>query len=307
MGGVTYTLFGNEPYFFPASLTYLGIPGMVFTRTLQLRLSHQFQTPHVDVFVGALAGRPPQRNAELPDGVGALRIGFNDWKGAHTLGAIGVRIDPLTIGVSGQVRTFRVQAQAVNPVSSNTENGGAISLDAFIPIIPAKDLTSVGNTMAATADFSTGYGYSDSFINLAAGAPAQTRLAAPGAAPGAAAPAQLDIDPGLAYYDPNGVLHAVKWQNIQFGLQYRLPGPGNLWIYGNYTYLKSDNLATLLPPKPGAVSTIFKNQTFLAAGLGWAIIPNFQVAFEYSKLDQTYLDDGVETNHRFSFATYYIY
>jgi len=308
MGGITYSLLGNEPFFFPASLTFLPIPGMTFTRTVQFRLSHQFSTPHIDFFIGAAAGRPPQRDAEVPDGIGALRIGFNDWKGAHTIGAVGLRIDPLSIGVSGLMRTFRVQERAVNPTSSNTENGAAISLDAFIPIIPAKALTDTGNTMAGTVDFTTGYGYSDAVSsNTTAGIPAQTRLAAPGAAPGAAAPAQLDIDPGIAIYDSQGFLHAVKWQSIQFGLQYRLPGPGNLWIYGNYAYLKSDNIATLLPPKPGAVSTIFKNQAFVSAGLGWAIIPNFQVGFEYSKLDQTFLDEGTETNHRFSFATYYIY
>jgi hypothetical protein len=57
----------------------------------------------------------------------------------------------------------------------------------------------------------------------------------------------------------------------------------------------------------GAVSTIFKDQAFAAAGIGWAIVPNFQVSFEYSNLHQTFLDQGEETNHRFSLATYYVY
>jgi len=307
LGGLTYTMFGNQPYFFPASLTFLGIPGEVFTRTPQLRLSHQFATSHVDVFVGVAAARPPQRDAEAPDGVGALRVLFNDWKGAHTLGAVGVKLDPAAVGISGEIRQFRVQQQAVTPISSHTENGAGISLDAFVPIIPAKDLTDVGNTLTGTASFTTGYGISDSYTNLTAGAPAQTRLAATGAAPYAAAPAALDIDPGLAYYDPNGFLHAVDWQSINFGLQYRFPGPGNVYVYGNYTYLKSDNLAKILPPKVGAVSTIFRDQAFAAAGIGWAIVPNFQVSFEYSNLHQTFLDQGEETNHRFSLATYYVY
>ena len=307
LGGLTYTLFGNQPYFFPASLTFLGIPGEIFVRTPQFRLSHQFTTPHVDVFVAAAAARPPQRDAELPDGVGALRVLFNDWKGAHTLGAVGVKVDPAAIGISGEVRKFRVQEQTVTPVNSHTENGAGISLDALIPIIPSKGLTDVGNTMTATAAFTTGYGISDSYTNLTAGAPAQTRLAATGAAPYAPAPAQLDIDPGLAYYDPSGVLHAVNWQSINVGLQYRFPGPGNIYAFGNYTYLKSGNLAQLRPPAAGAVSTIFKTQSFAAGGIGWAIVPNFQMSVEYSNLHQTFLDEGKETNNRISFATYYVY
>ena len=305
LGGLTYTIFGNQPYFFPASLTFLGIPGEVFVRTPQLRLSHQFATPHVDVVMMVAAARPPQRDAEVPDGVGALRVQFNDWKGAHTLGAVGVKVDPAAIGISGEVRRFRVQEQAVAPVNSHTENGAGISLDVLLPIIPSKGLTDVGNTMTATASFTMGYGISDSYTNLTAGAPAQSRPAAVGAAPYAAAPPQLDIDPGLAFYDPNGFLHAVDWKSVNIGLQYRFPGPGNIYAYGNYTYLKSDNLAQLMPPKAGAVSTIFDAQSFAAGGIGWAIVPNFQMSFEYSNLRQTFLDGGEATNNRFSFATYY--
>jgi hypothetical protein len=308
LGGLTYSIFGNQPYFFPASLTYLGIPGEVFTRTPQLRLSHQFQSPHLDVFVAVSAARPPQRDAELPDGVAALRIMFNDWKGAHTLGGGAVvKVDPAAIGISGEARRFDVQEQAVNPVRSNTENGAGLSVDAFLPIIPASEVTNVGNTLSATASFVVGYGVSDSFTNLTAGASAQTRLAATGAPPYAAAPAQLDIDPGLAYYDPNGILHAVDWQALNVGLQYRLPGLGNALVYGNYTYLKSDNLERLLPPKPGTVSTIFKNQAYAAVGTAWGIVPNFMVAFEYANLYQTFLDEGTEIDHRFSAATYYFF
>jgi hypothetical protein len=307
LGGLTYTIFGNQPYFFPASLTFLGIPGEIFVRTPQLRLSHQFATSHVDLFVAVAAARPPQRDAEVPDGVGALRILFNDWKGAHTLGAVGVKLDPAAIGISGEVRQFRVQEQAVNPVTSQKESGAGLSIDVLLPIIPAKSLTDVGNTMTATASFTTGYGISDSYTNLTAGASAQSRPAATGAAPYAPAPPQLDIDPGLAYYDPNGVLHAVQWQSVNLGLQYRLPGPGNIYVFGNYTYLASNNLAQLRPAAVGSVSTIFKNQTYAAGGLGWSIVPNFQVSLEYSTLRQTFLDDGSATNNRVSFATYYVY
>jgi hypothetical protein len=306
LGGLTYNLFGNQPYFFTASLTFLGIPGEIFTRTAQLRLSHEFKSAPVTVFVGAAAARPPQRNSEIPEGVAALRLMFNDWKGVRTIGAVGTKVDPLAIGVSGTVRQFHVQEQALQPTHFNNENGAGISVDALIPIIPAKSLADAGNSLTATGSFTTGYGIGDEWLGVTGGVGAQSRPAATGAPPYAAAPPQLDIDPGFAVYDTLGNLHAVDWQSINFGLQYYLPGPGNVWLYGNYTYLKSDNIAKLVPP-PAQFSTIFKNQTFLAGGVFWAVVPNFQIAVEYSNLRQTFLDEGEETNHRFSLATYYVY
>jgi hypothetical protein len=307
LGGLTYTLFGNQPYFFPASLTFVGIPGEVFGRTAQLRLSHKFTAPGVDVYVAVAAARPPQRDSEVPEGVAALRLEFKDWKGVHTPGALGTKVDALAVGVSGTMRQFRVQEQAVSPASSNTENGAGLSLDAFVPIIPARNIEHAGNSLSGTASFATGYGIADEWLGVTGGAPAQLRPAAIGAAPYAAAPPQLNIDPGFAYYDSTGTLHAVDWQSVNFGLQYYLPGPGNVWLFANYTHLQSDNLAKLLPPKAGAVSTVFDKQQYVAAGVFWAIVPNFQVAFEYSNLQQTFLDGGQEVNHRESVSTYYVF
>ncbi len=307
LGGLTYTIFGNQPYFFPASLTFLGIPGEVFTRTAQLRLSHVFSTSHVNVYVAVAAARPPQRDSEVPEGAGALRFEFKDWKGVHTLGALGTKVDALAVGVSGTMRQFRVQEQSVIPTHSNTENGAGVSLDAFLPIIPARNISEAGNSLSGTASFATGYGIADEWLGVTGGAPAQLRPAAIGAPPYAAAPPQLNIDPGFAYYDANGNLHAVDWQSVNVGLQYYMPGPGNVWLFANYTYLQSDNLAQLLPPKAGAVSTIFDKQRYLAGGIFWAVVPNFQLAFEYSNLQQTFLDGTDEVNHRISVSSYYVF
>ncbi len=305
LGGLTYTLFGNQPYFFPASLTFLGIPGEVFTRTTQLRFSHQFASPHVDVFAGVAMARPPQRDAEYPDGVGALRILFNDWKGARTIGSVGTKVDSAAIGVSGAVRRFQVQEQANPPTRANQANGSGISLDAFLPIIPAQSIAKAGNSLSLTGSFGKGTGISDMYVGITGGAPAQTQP--PATAMGAAGPA-LDIDPGLAYYDTTGTLRTVNWQSFDVGAQYYLPGPGNVWLYGNYTNVKSDNLASILPaPAAGTPSKIFYKQEYMAAGLFWAVIPNFQVGFEYAYLHQTFLDQGTAKNNRVSLATYYVF
>ena len=305
LGGLTYTLFGNQPFFFPASLTFLGIPGEVFTRTTQLRFSHQFASKHVDVFAGAAMARPPQRDAELPDGVGAVRILFNDWKGARTIGAVGTKVDSAAIGLSGAVRKFKVQELANPPTRANEANGSGFSVDAFIPIIPAENIAKAGNSLSLTASFARGTGISDMYVGITGGAPAQTLPAATGST--TAGPA-LDIDPGLAYYDTTGRLRTVNWQSTDVGAQYYLPGAGNVWLYGNFTFVKSDNLASILPaPVAGTRSKIFYQQEYVAGGIFWAVIPNFQAGFEYAYLQQTFLDQGTAKNNRLSLSTYYVF
>src|SRR5882724_6192917 len=47
--GQYYNLFGWQPYFFPATLSFLGTPNMIFGRTPQVRLSKTFKTSPVNV------------------------------------------------------------------------------------------------------------------------------------------------------------------------------------------------------------------------------------------------------------------
>jgi len=304
LGGVTYPLFAQNPFFFPSSIIYLGLPGAAYSRTSQVRLSHQFHTDPVDVYIGAGVFRPPQRDSEVPDFEGALRVMFNDWKGTRTLGAVGTRVDPLSIGVSGAYRTFKVQEMAAVPVNSHTATGAGISLDALIPIIPAKDMDHAGNSLTANAAFVTGSGISDQYVGVTGGVPAQTR---PPATTGGPAGAQLDIDPGFTLYDPSGALKTVNWQSYAIGLQYYVPGPLDIWVAGNYTHLTSSNLQRLAPPKAGAVSTVFDTQDYFDANVFWAITSHLEIAFGYANTRQIFLDGGKETNHRFGFASFYIF
>ncbi len=126
LAGLTYYLFGEQNSFFPASIAFLGIPGMIFSRAPQLRLSHTFKGKDVSLLVAGAADRPPQRDSELPDGEVALRLMVNGWKGVHTPGAVGTTVDPLSIGVSGVVRTFHVMELAPVPLKYNTENGAGL-------------------------------------------------------------------------------------------------------------------------------------------------------------------------------------
>jgi hypothetical protein len=106
--GQTWQLFGWQGSFHPNTVQIQGVPGEVFGRAPQARLSHTFKTDPVNVEIAVAASRSPQRNSEVPDGQGGLRFMVNGWKGLRTAGSTGTSADALAIGVSGVVRRFSV-------------------------------------------------------------------------------------------------------------------------------------------------------------------------------------------------------
>jgi len=170
LAGQSYFLFGEQPLFFPMSIWYFGLPNQAFGRTTQLRLSHLFKTPAVNVDLAASAQRPPQRDSEVPDFQGGLKLSLNGWTGPHTAGSGYAAVDPLTVSVSGAVRHFRVNEFAAAPSRTHKANGAGISLDALIPVIPAASTKDKANAVTLTGSFVTGQGIGDLIGGLSGGA-----------------------------------------------------------------------------------------------------------------------------------------
>lgn len=140
--GQTYDLFGWQNYFFPASLEFLGLPNEAFGRTTQVRLAHTFRTDAVSVDLAVAALTPAQRDSEIPDGNAGVRFSINQWKGITTPGNGGTTALPFSIGVSGTLRQFKVNAFTPPPTqASNSAQGWGVSVDALVPIIPGKTPT----------------------------------------------------------------------------------------------------------------------------------------------------------------------
>jgi hypothetical protein len=300
--GQYWQLFGWQSYFHPNTVEIQGVPGQVYSRTPQVRLSHAFKGEAVTFEVAIAAARPPQRDSAVPDGHVGLRLMFNGWKGLRTTGAAGTAVDGAAIGVSAVGRHFRVPEFAAAPTKEVEKNGGGISVDAMIPIIPATT-EARANGLTFTGSFVTGSGISDLYTGLNGGVTFPALPIPMGAS--SAPPYNAHLDNGLATFDADGNLHTINWQSYILGLQYYLPPSGKLWLAANYSHMNSTNAADYVSmDKKGG---IFTKSDWVDGNLFWDALAGVRFGVEYAYFHQTYADDKTAKNHRVQFSAFYIF
>ena len=106
--GQTWDLFGWQSAYHPNTVEIQGVPGQIYSRTPQIRLSKTFKTEPVTMEIAAAAVRPPQRDSAWPEGQGGIRIAINGWTGVQTTGAAATSIQPMSIAFTGDVRHIDV-------------------------------------------------------------------------------------------------------------------------------------------------------------------------------------------------------
>jgi hypothetical protein len=296
--GQTYDLFGWQNFSSPCSLEFLGLPNQLFSRNPQLRLSHGFNADGaLGVDIAVSAGRPAQRDSQIPDGSAGLRINLNRWKGITTPGNVRTTSLPASIGVSGIVRQFNVNAFAPPPThDSNRATGWGMAVDALLPVIPAASEGDRSNRLTLTGSFVRGTGIAD-LITSGGGAQFPPLLN-----PQQATPAPIyepNIDSSLVTYDRDNVVHTINWTAFRVGLQYYLPPSGRFLFAANYTQSHSDNLWKLYP-RGGAdvelLGTTADTSRYVDANLFWDVTPALRLGISGQYTQVEYLD-GINKPH----------
>lgn len=303
LAGQYYALFGQQPFFFPMSVWFFGLPNQVFGRTQQLRVSHSFKSNAVNLDLAVSAQRPPQRDADTPDLEGAVKLAVPSWKGPHTIGSGYAAVDPLTVGVSGAVRKFRVNEFSATPTSTNSVTGWGVSFDGMIPIIPAASANDKANSVTATGSFVIGHGIGDLIGGITGGATFPSLPIPPG---GTTAPTYTpNIDAGLVQYDSSGKLRTLNWKTGMAGLQYYLPPNGEVSLGANYTRGTSDNITEGLTGS--ALGKVMKKSQLFELVMFADITPAIIAGLSWQRLEQTLGDNMKTQNDRYELAAYYFF
>src|SRR5215831_4017668 len=298
--GQTWELFGWQAYFDPASVNLQGLPGQIYSRTAQVRLSKQVPfSSEVGLELALAALRPPQRAGGLPDGQAGVKLNLPGRKAYRTLGGATSSLDAMSLGVSGTVRRFAVPSFEPNPKTDVTTTGWGASVDLLLPIVAASS-TAHDNALTLVASFVRGDGIADLYTGL--GGPPFPPLPNPGhLTPPPTYSAS--IDPGLVGFDSSGVLHAVSWQSYLVSLQYWFPGSTGLWVATTYSQIRSFNAATLAQ---GAKNVLLRSQ-YASGALFWDAARPIRFGLEFAWLRQDFADPGPSVDRRVQLSGWYVF
>ncbi|HEX4404955.1 MAG TPA: hypothetical protein VH560_09015 [Polyangia bacterium] len=305
VAGHTHDLFGwGGAGFYPNTVAFLGVPGEVYHRDPQLRLTKTLASRDVSVEIALAAVRPAQRDGEIPDGQGGLRLAFNRWLGANAQGAGLPVAAPASLGVSGIYRHFTVPAFTAAAANPNKANAWGAAANLFLPVIPARG-DDLGNTLSATAEATMGTGIANLYTGLTGGVlfPALPNpmmiLPVPTYNP--------DIDEGLATYDAAGKLHTVNWRALVVGLQYRAPFAKGCRLSASVvgSQIQSNNVDKLTPTQ--GLPYVFSKAQYADGNVFFAPTPESQVGASVQLERQTFGDGVYGVNVRGELAVYYFF
>jgi len=287
--------------FLTNTVTIGGPSGAIFNRNPQFRLSKVIRTSAVDVEIATGAFRGVQRDAQIPDIQGGIKMSLNRWRGIHQIGYGQPLSDALQIGVSGLYRTLKIAEWADPPQNYVKLNGWGAAADAFIPII-GRSRENMSNALCLTGEYNTGSGIADQYLGLTGGLDYFQPIDM-GGGPNMSPTVYYaqNVDNGIVGHAanplPGGTFIPIKWTGMVGGLQYHFPiYQGKLmWFSAAYGQIKSSNIGTVAAPPEGA----FKKLVYMDASLWFGLGPAVQLGFMYMTMQNTYVDDRLSMkNHR---------
>jgi hypothetical protein len=321
--GQYWHLFGWQEDYQPNTTEIQGVPGELYARGVQARVSKTFSLEAIRFHLAAAAVRPPSLS-EVPEVEYGLRISLPKWTGVHTAGATGTAIVPASFAVSGDFRYFEVpEAASVIPTAMVNAPANSIAGDMLLPIIPAR-ADKRDNALTAFAQAVWGYGIADLYSNLQSGVmfpfvPTPTAQAGAPAWPS-------NIDQGLVTYDINPgqyALHPVQWRSLIVGLEYYPPGcDGKLWISANYSHTESSNSSDFArndlganPTLPNPMQSFFltsveqvrKMEYWWDANVFYDPLPSIRLGLEFAGFYDQYVDGYTATNYRAQASGFFVF
>ena len=299
LAGQTWDLMGWQPYYFMTTASVAPIAGMTYNRVIQVRATKQFQLASTVGMEAAIAAlRPPQADGQMPDLQARVRWTLDNYTSGFTGSASGARkVMPASVGVSGAFRSIAM------PSSTGTVDrfgGGAVALNAMVPIIPSSDNKSVSNTLSLLAEFTTGTGYGDQFNGWTGNTANPLNQATTGQTKTVLATNGSNLDGGIGDYDSTGAFHLIQLQTFNVHAQYHLPNELPFWMDIGYGQLAAGNMGAVTTNNVGSNGKIAYNRDRTAFfNTFYQATDNLRTGLEYIYTDTRYVDNASARNHRF--------
>jgi hypothetical protein len=324
MVGQYWHLFGWQEGYLPNTTEIQGVPGELYARAPQVRVSKTFAWDAVRLDAALAAVRPPSLS-EVPETEAGVRVSLPKWAGMHTAGATATALIPASIAITGDVRYFEVpEAASILPTAMVRTTAGSVAGDLFVPILAAREDRRDG-ALSLLGQAVYGHGIADMYSGMSSGVlfpfvptpPAQ-----------AAAPAwPTNIDQGLVTYDITpGVfaLHPVEWTSLLVGLEYYLPGfDGALWVSGNYSHIESNKVldgdatssqfARSGDANPGqyfypaSTAQVRRSEDWWDANVFFDPVASVRVGVELAAFYDHYVDGFTATNYRAQASGFFLF
>jgi hypothetical protein len=305
--GQYWHLFGWQNVYHPASVQAQGLPGELYARSPQIRVSKRVVTSAVTFEVAVAALRPPQRDSAKPQAEGGLRLAVNQWTGLMTNGATGTNIQPLSIAVTGNFRDVNVPQMSLVPTQTVDKGMFSVAADLFVPVVPATP-TKKDNALSVHGEVASGEGGSDLYTGLTGGISFPYLPNTTGLNPAPTYP--QNIDNGIATFSADGSLHGIQWTSYVVGAQYYLPFTnGRVFVAGNFSHMQSGNIADFtqnfgnVAPDPAkfhyaSSSQVRKSIDFVDAMVFGDVTTGVRVGVEWAHTVDHYVDGVSATNDR---------
>jgi hypothetical protein len=302
--GQTWILFGSLPNYVPAVVQIPGMPGELFFREAQVRVSKTIKTEFVNVDLALAAMRPVQRDSATPEGQGLAKISFPKWTGWQAPYLNAMQLAPASLTVSGTLRQLAIGAPCTIPTGGTTCNstqtyfltGSGIAVDLFLPVIPGKK-DDKSNSLSVSGSFVSGRSINDQYTGLTGGVGQYNATMFPGTA----ANGPL-LDSGLAVYDTNNNVIQPWWITSFVNLQYYLPG-GRVAIIGSWGHTQLNNAADL----PTAKTALRNHSNFFEGGLFADVTASIRIAAAYDRMVDVYQDGVTATNDSIKATAFFFF
>jgi hypothetical protein len=295
--GQTWSLLGWQPYYFPGETAVLPSPGMLYRRFAQARAMNTLAfLDHYTLESAADAAKPGEMDSGLPEFHAGLRVASTKTKGASINGA-GTSMVGLSAAASGALIPVRT--------SLGDSNGGAVAIDAFVPIIPSRDGQDRRNNLVWAGEALSGSGVGGlEYSALSLGVPGVQAAAAANGTPGAG----TAVDPGIAGINNGGTLSLIRFRAFRTHLQYSLPC-GKWAVSAGYAQVEGRNIGDFGVYAAKASALLATKIQYGYASLFFDPLSWLRFAAEFSQTRDTYTSgfDRFAYNNRAQLSAFFVF